>query len=248
MAEMIEQIRQRNELREKIIHLKKFKDSDPVALRSYKEAIGQMNHINAKAAEWSNQVVKMIFSLRDHPQGTEFIQKFWSIFENLADGFHFEGRTEARKTKSGILGVITTIQILDSMGYECYFAWGDQDAIEKIDLWAKKGDEMVALQIKSHATGELRAVGEEITHEQSTVGLRPEDRRTVNARNLLLQKSNKYAIKWNTAVIPFWVELSRSYKPNMVQDETTGFAKSKGDFEQAFVRPLLYAMRKGTIQ
>jgi len=221
MGEILAQVRHRNQLDIELEDIDLQEEPD-YARRD--EITKEMDYLNIDSAEWQASVMKILLSFRETPAGRDFIGKFWQSFEELSDQYYLEGKTDARKLRNGILGAVTAIDILESLGVQTYFAHPDQDAVQKIDLWGQMNGQILAFQIKSHhAKGDLRVYGEEVTGTESTRELKGIDRRDARARKKLFTSAQKYANLWQVPFIgTVWVDLDHYGGTKIRQDESTG--------------------------
>jgi len=176
------------------------------------QIFNQLNEMNIVSASWQTEAAKMILALRNSPEGQQVLGSFWQNMQNTAEVFDakpqdFEGY------RRGIEGVVATCDIFDKLGFETFFAFARQDAIEKIDLWAKKDETVLALQIKTHRSDTLRVKIERVRRD--TGGQLPAERQ----HRKLLNSCQKYSQSWQKKVLPFWVDLDRAEGGHLMRQD-----------------------------
>lgn len=190
-----------------------------------KQVALERDDLNVDAAKWQNQLVKIMFNLEKSKQGQDFLKYYWEKFDELGGLLLGNDPEEFKAIKNGIFGLKAAIEILENCGWEAYLAHPEQDAVQKIDLWVKKGNQILAVQNKSRQSNYVLA-GWVIASYESTQGVSPDETREINQRNSLLTNALKYDRVFKlsnpeVAVLPYWLELPKS-GPEYDQDHTTG--------------------------
>ena len=220
MSAVLGQVPRRNQLR--MEHDRNAKSPRP-DYRRQEEIRKEFDALNITASDWQNSVCRMVLSLSSTQEGRAFISRFWQSYEGLAGVYLEDAKTEAQHLRNGILGQITAIRVLETLGVKTYFSHPDQDALQKIDLWGARGGKVFAFQIKSHSRGNLRLFGEHLTTPENPYGATGKERHEIEQRNLLLTKAQEYGKNWGTDVFPFWIDLDHPKGESVFQNESTGF-------------------------
>lgn len=209
-----------------------------------KDVEGDINELNIRSADWQAKMVNTTFALRESEKGKNMIRFLWQHFDDLASNYLSPGeRREARGLKNGVRGAIAAIDIFERLGFEVYSSYPKQDALKKVDLWAKRGKMILALQIKSHDREKIAVSGEVIRHYQPTENLDELKKKEAKQKNTLLTNAREYDINWRQAghdciVLPYWLDLAGGFT-RLHQDETGAVVDFPDDFLQSeFVKSL----------
>lgn len=217
MGEVLGQTRERNGLSRGLEMLATSPDRRRIA-----EIKSRFDELNVRLAEWQNDIVRVTLALAGLKKGRDFLKFFWESFHKLSRQAFEESEDQSGKIRSGVLGVITTIKIMNALGFETALPYPEQDAIHKIDLFARRGEQTLAIQVKSHNAPVLRVRCFALRERERTDALEGREKREAESRNLLLTNTRKYAYNWGKPVVPLWVDLDCYGGTLLYQDELTG--------------------------
>lgn len=181
----------------------------------------EFNNLNIPICRWQNCVINTIFALRKDATGREFLKYFWETFDGLEE-ISLADDEDLASEKQGILGVVAAIDMFEKNGFEVYLPYPDQDAIEKIDLWIKKDNLILATQIKSKTNSYILS-GYIIKSKVGLDGMTESEATQAQQANKLLTSAQKYDKMWDSEgvrVLPFWLDVPGS--SDLSQDPVTG--------------------------
>ena len=189
MGEVLGQTRERNGLSRALEAI----NADPSPDRRRRAEIkSRFDELNVSLAAWQNDIARVTLALARLETGRKFLKFFWDSFHQLSREAFEETEDQSGRVRSGVLGVITTVKIMNALGFETALPYPEQDAIHKIDLFARRGEQTLAIQIKSHNAPVLRVRCFPIRGPERTDGLEGRERREAESRNLLCKSSNTY--------------------------------------------------------
>jgi len=208
----------------------------------------EVDHLNIYSAEWQNQLVKMMFILEQTEEGKSFLQFYWEKFDELGQEILGNDPEEFKAIKNGALGLKASMEIFESQGWEAYMAFPEQDAIQKIDLWVKKGNNMLAVQIKSRASM-MYLSGTKVDRYENPNGYSRDEAKEIRQRNLLLTSAREYDKLWrlknpDLQVRAYWMLVSTS-EVMYDQDPNTGKLFLPPDFTASKFAVELAALEGG---
>lgn len=219
MGEILGQIRERNGLSRALEAINVDPSPDK---RQRAEIKSRFDELNVGLAGWQNDIARVTLALASFETGRQFLRFFWDSFHKLSREAFEETEDQSGKIRSGVLGVITTTKILNALGFETALPYPEQDAIHKIDLFARRGEQTLAIQVKSHNAPVLRVRCFPVKSPERTDGLEGREKREAESRNLLLTNAQKYADNWGKPVVPLWIDLDCHGGLKLFQDELTG--------------------------
>lgn len=174
------------------------------------KAIDDMvNKLNIRSVMWQNKVVRTLYNLDNLDNGEEMTKMFWDNFSKCGENMISSENEDFEGLKKGIMGQIAAIELLEDSGWEAYFPIAEQDALEKIDLWIKNGNEVGAVQIKNKGQNMVLRCDPVTRFENTSYG-GPDEIKDMNARNRLLTATQNYNIIWQpngVQVSAYWLEL-----------------------------------------
>ncbi len=219
MGEILSQTRERNSLSRALEAIEARPNPDK---RHRAEIKKRFDELNIPLADWQNDIARVTLALAKMEAGRKFLKFFWDSFHKLSRLTFEESEDQSGSIRSGVLGVITTIKIMNALSFETALPYPEQDAIHKIDLFARRGEQTLAIQVKSHNAPVLRVRCFPLRSLERTDGLEGREKKEAENRNQLLTNSRKYADNWGKPVVPLWVDLDRYGGLNLYQDELTG--------------------------
>jgi len=236
MGEAIRQIEERRELNK----LRKDADSNEIKQIDYR-----INNLNRISAEWQNLVARMMFDLEKIPEGINFLKFFWGKFEQLCQARYPNDPEQVSSIKNGIFGLKAAIETMEKFGWEAYLSFPEQDAWQKIDLWAVKGKKILAIQVKSKKDNFILR-GIPVTAFESIHGLSEEEAKDAKTRNTLLTSAREYDKVFQQSgpdarVKALWLEIPVAGAV-FDQDPTTGKVAFPGNFHEHKLAEILHEM------
>jgi len=220
-APMFDQAITRRVCNERLADLNDIEEITESTEKEKQQLYNLVSEMNIFGANWQNEVAKVILGLRNSKEGLEALEKFWQTVSVSAEKFlPTEGEKESRILRKGIEGFLATRDLFEELGFETYFPYAKQDAVEKIDLWAKRGEKILALQIKAHQADALSVKVERVRSAYHNYDNLPRlDRDRARQNNILLTASRKYSKLWGKEVVPLWVDLSSVRGMRFFQDD-----------------------------
>lgn len=218
---MFDQTLTRRSYNERMAELSDMEEITESTEREKQQLYNLITEMNVFGATWQNEVSKMTLGLRNSKEGLEVLEQFWqSVGETATKFIPTEGQRESQILRKGVEGFLATRDIFEELGFETYFPYAKQDAVEKIDLWAKKDEKILALQIKAHQGDAFSVKVERVrTAYHGYADLPRIDRDHARQNNILLTASRKYSKLWSKEVVPLWVDLSSVRGMRFFQDD-----------------------------
>jgi len=248
MAGQLQRTTRAEELNEEFQHLEKWADRDERWTIDSVRAETKKNNIGS--AEWENQAVRMIYSLRDSGAGRAFLRDFWQSLDQVSRCFKHHER-EGQRVRNSVLGVCATIDTLEGLGFEVYLPDPEQDAVEGIDLIGVMGKAMFIIQVKSHFGKKFEMKTKEIRQYNYRQPETSRERLLQNQRNKLLTGKERYGklfgqLGIDCQVVPVWVDVTVNPTQKGEQDPITGKVDLPSDFrESEFAGQVYSAVERG---
>jgi len=248
MAGQLQRTTRAEELDEEFRHLEKWADRDE--RRTIENVRAETKKNNIGSAEWENQAIRMIYSLRDSGAGKAFLRDFWQSLDQVSKCFKHHER-EGERIRNGIFGVCATIDTLEALGFEVYLADPEQDAVEGIDLIAVMGNVMFIIQVKSHFGEKFAIEAEEVRQYDYSQKETKREQRLQDQRNKLLTGKERYGrlfsqLGIDCQVVPIWVEVTVNPNQREGQEPITGKVDLPSDFRDSeFAGQVYSAVEKG---
>lgn len=207
-------------------------DLERMGNRSGLERIKQETaQLNEQDAAWQAKVGELLILSERIPALREAVEKFWINF----DFFHQENNLKqtGATLRHGVIGPVTTLHLMNELGYKGWFAHPVQDARDGIDIWAVPNEVnlglahewrrlVLAVQVKTSDQPFTNIKVERLLSKPDTNWLRGREKRVGENKARLFTNAQRYGKIHKAHMEPIWVDLENQFGEEIGIDPATG--------------------------